>query len=57
MYTCENCGKIYTACEGILAEIKDNKIVMESCSPFIKLTKLCNDCVEKLKIVVNHPLS
>lgn len=49
-YVCEECGKEYMFPDGILAEIRDNKIVMDSCSPFTVLTKLCNECVKKLGI-------
>lgn len=47
VYKCEECGKTYGSNEGILAEVVDNKIVFTGCSPFTKLTQLCNDCVEK----------
>ena len=50
MYKCEHCGKEFTFPDGILAEIKDNKVVMETCSPFTKLSELCMGCVEELGI-------
>lgn len=50
IYTCENCGKKFNISNGILAEIVDNKIVMNNCSPFTKITELCDKCVEELGI-------
>lgn len=54
MNKCENCDNDFEYPDGIIAEIIDNKVVMTNCSPFTKLTTLCNNCVEKLKIIVEE---
>ncbi len=54
MFKCENCNKEFECYDGILAEIIDNKVVMTSCTPFTKLTSLCNDCVKELNIIFNE---
>jgi len=51
MYKCRECGEYFTIRQGILAEIKDGRVVMGDCSPFTNITALCNKCVEKLGII------
>lgn len=52
MYNCQHCGKEFNFPDGILAEIKDNRVVVESCSPFTELSELCMECVKELNITL-----
>ena len=46
MYKCDECGKGFDYEYGILAEVRDNKVVFDNCTPFTSLTCLCDSCVE-----------
>ena len=47
---CEDCGKYFGLNEGILAEIRNGEIVTDSCSPYTKLTELCQECFDNIKV-------
>ena len=49
-FCCEKCGEKFNFPNGILAEVKDNKVVVESCSPFTQLHEICMPCVTKFDI-------
>ena len=50
-YECDKCKNKFNLPEGgILAEIHNNKIVVNGCNPFVKLTCLCNNCKKELNI-------
>ena len=47
---CDNCGKHFNFPNGIMAEIKNGCVVVESCSPATNISTLCNECVKQLNI-------
>lgn len=49
-FCCEKCGIKFNFPNGILAEVKDNKVVVESCSPYTQLNEICMPCVTKFDI-------
>jgi len=53
-HKCDDCGKLFSFGDGILAEVKNNKVVVTNCSAFTSLTCLCNDCVKKRNIIVDE---